>query len=230
MAYTPLRTDFKDDILDSSNYKRKYKQVVNNDGTFSFQDETTYQQVGSDYGAKEVNEERAAINNVYESKLVALDDVALVTEEGFFVDALAVKELNSKLTETTASLTKANNALNVIGTQYWSGLKDNYSYSSKETWANNIVKITLPAGTYIFTLKASPKALGQNYDAFVIGITGISTTRTQKTFYMNYGVGYYPICTHTCVEKVSSGTYGVAFWSSQARNINGIEITATRIK
>lgn len=81
MAYTPLRTDFKDDILDSSNYKRKYKQVVNNDGTFSFQDETTYQQVGSDYGAKEVNEERAAINNVYENKLVALDDVALVTEE-----------------------------------------------------------------------------------------------------------------------------------------------------
>ena len=100
MAYTPLRTDFKDDILDSSNYKRKYKQVANNDGTFSFQDETTYQQVGSDYGAKEVNEEREAINNIYENKLVALDDVALVTEEGFFVDALAVKELNSNLYET----------------------------------------------------------------------------------------------------------------------------------
>ena len=100
MAYTPLRTDFKDDILDSSNYKRKYKQVANNDGTFSLQDETTYQQVGSDYGAKEVNEERAAINNIYENKLVALDDVALVTEEGFFVDALAVKELNSNLYET----------------------------------------------------------------------------------------------------------------------------------
>ena len=98
MAYTPLRTDFKDDILDPSNYKRKYKQVANNDGTFSLQDETTYQQVGSNYGAKEVNEEREAINNIYENKLVALDDVALVTEEGFFVDALAVKELNSKIT------------------------------------------------------------------------------------------------------------------------------------
>lgn len=97
MAYTPLRTDFKDDILDPSNYKRKYKQVVNNDGTFSLQDETTYQQVGSDYGAKEVNEEREAINNVYANKLVTLDEIDLVTEEGFFVDALAVKELNSKL-------------------------------------------------------------------------------------------------------------------------------------
>ena len=104
MAYTPLRTDFKDDILDSSNYKRKYRQVVNNDGTFSFQDETTYQQVGSDYGAKEVNEEREAINNIYENKLVALDDVALVTEEGFFVDALAVKELNSNLSKANTVL------------------------------------------------------------------------------------------------------------------------------
>lgn len=100
MAYTPLRTDFKDDILDPSNYKRKYKQVANNDGTFSLQDETTYQQVGSDYGAKEVNEEREAINNVYASKLVTLDEIDLVTEEGFFVDALAVKELNSNLYET----------------------------------------------------------------------------------------------------------------------------------
>lgn len=111
MAYTPLRTDFKDDILDSSNYKRKYKQVVNSDGTFSFQDETTYQQVGSDYGAKEVNEERKAINKIYENKLVTLDDVALVTEEGFFVDALAVKELNSKLVNTNTNLAKANTVL-----------------------------------------------------------------------------------------------------------------------
>lgn len=104
MAYTPLRTDFKDDILDPSNYKRKYKQVANNDGTFSLQDETTYQQVGSDYGAKEVNEEREAINNVYASKLVTLDEIDLVTEEGFFVDALAVKELNSNLTKTNTVL------------------------------------------------------------------------------------------------------------------------------
>lgn len=44
----------------------------------------------------EIDVERKRINNVYTNKLVSLDDVALVTEEGFFVDALAVKELNSK--------------------------------------------------------------------------------------------------------------------------------------
>lgn len=95
-TYKPLSTDFKDDILASQNSKRKYTQVNNSDGTVSFQDSTAYSQVGSSYGAKEVNEEREAINNVYANKLVTLDEIDLVTEEGYFVDAKAVKELNSK--------------------------------------------------------------------------------------------------------------------------------------
>lgn len=95
-TYKPLSTDFKDDILASQNSKRKYTQVNNSDGTVSFQDSTAYSQVGSSYGAKEVNEEREAINNIYANKLVSLDEIDLVTEEGYFVDAKAVKELNSK--------------------------------------------------------------------------------------------------------------------------------------
>lgn len=96
-TYTPLRTDFKDDILASQNSKRKYTQVNNSDGTVSFQDSTAYSQVGSLYGAKEIIEEREAINNIYTNKLVTLDEIDLVTEPGFFVDAQVVKELNSKI-------------------------------------------------------------------------------------------------------------------------------------
>ena len=96
-TYKPLSTDFKDDILASQNSKRKYTQVNNPDGTVSFQDSTAYSQVGSSYGAKEVNEEREAINNIYANKLVTLDEIDLVTEPGFFVDAQVVKELNSKM-------------------------------------------------------------------------------------------------------------------------------------
>lgn len=59
----------------------------------------------------EIDVERKRINNVYTNKLVSLDDVALVTEEGFFVDALAVKELNSKIMTTNANLTKTNTVL-----------------------------------------------------------------------------------------------------------------------
>ena len=44
----------------------------------------------------EIDVERKRINDVYANKLVTLDEIDLVTEEGFFVDALAVKELNSK--------------------------------------------------------------------------------------------------------------------------------------
>ena len=139
-------------------------------------------------------------------------------------------ELSSNLANIKADLIKANNNLNVIGTEYWSGVKNNYSYSKKETWVNNVSTVTIPAGTYIFTLKAAPCAKGQSYDAFIMGITGIDSTRTQNTFYMNFGNGFYPILTSTCVEKVSKGTYGIAFWSSQPRNVNGIEIRAIRIK
>lgn len=103
-TYKPLSTDFKDDILASQNSKRKYTQVNNSDGTVSFQDSTAYSQVGSSYGAKEVNEEREAINNIYANKLVSLDEIDLVTEEGYFVDAKAVKELNSKISYNFESL------------------------------------------------------------------------------------------------------------------------------
>ena len=104
-TYTPLSTDFKDDILASQNSKRKYTQVNNSDGTVSFQDSTAYSQVGSQYGAKEVNEERKAINEIYANKLVTLDEIDLVTEEGYFVDAKAVKELNSKSGEVAQNNT-----------------------------------------------------------------------------------------------------------------------------
>lgn len=96
-TYNPLSTNFKDDILADSNDRRKYTQINNSDGTISLQDSTAYKQVGSQYGAKEVNEEREAINNVYANKLVSLDEIDLVTEEGYFVDAKAVKELNSNI-------------------------------------------------------------------------------------------------------------------------------------
>ena len=59
-----LSRDFKGDILDSSNTRRKYRMINNSDGTVSFEDVTVYSQQGSEFGAKEVNEERENINNL----------------------------------------------------------------------------------------------------------------------------------------------------------------------
>ena len=171
MAYTPLSTDFKDDILDSSNYKRKYRQVVNNDGTFSFHDETTYQQVGSNYGAKEVNEEREAINNIYENKLVSLDDVALVTEEGFFVDALAVKELNSNLTKTNAVL-ENRKPIFIDSTSTGSVAFDTTKFlKSGITYAFVVaVNSNLNSGTYAqeITCKLNDVIIGKNGNYYIL--------------------------------------------------------------
>ena len=161
---------------------------------------------------------------------VTLNGLNITEVKQLFATQDSIAELSSNLANIKADLIKANNSLNVIGTEYWSGVKNNYSYSKKETWVNNVSTVTIPAGTYIFTLKATPCAKGQSYDAFIMGITGINSTRTQNTFYMNFGNGFYPTLTSTCIEKVPAGTYGIAFWSSQPRNVNGIELRAIRIK
>lgn len=59
-----LNANYVDDILASSNTQRKYKITNNTDGTVSIEDVTEYQQIGSRYGAKDINEERVEINDI----------------------------------------------------------------------------------------------------------------------------------------------------------------------
>lgn len=116
MAYTPLSTDFKDQILSDVNAQRKYKQTVNEDGTVSLRDMTAYDQEGSTYSAKDINEERKAINNIYANKVVSLDEASLVTEPGFFCDALVINEINKSLTDKINTVKNINkNITKMIG-------------------------------------------------------------------------------------------------------------------
>lgn len=101
MAFTPLSTDFKDEILSEVNTQRKYKQTVNEDGTVSLQDMTAYEQEGSTYSAKDIIEERKAINDIHANMVVSLEEASLVTEPGFFCDALVINELNKNIIENT---------------------------------------------------------------------------------------------------------------------------------
>lgn len=81
-----LSTDFKDDVLASSNSKRKYNMIHNPDGTVSFEDVTVYSQEGSDFSAKEVNEEREEINK--HTTLLGDTDISSI-EDGTVTGALA---------------------------------------------------------------------------------------------------------------------------------------------
>ena len=116
MAYTPLSTDFKDQILSDVNAQRKYKQTVNEDGTVSLRDMTAYDQEGSTYSTKDINEERKAINDIYANKVVSLDEASLVTEPGFFCDALVINEINKSLTDKINTFKNINkNITKMIG-------------------------------------------------------------------------------------------------------------------
>ena len=58
-----LKTDYLDDILNADiNTRRKYNIIQNNDGTVSFEDVTEYSQVGTVFGAEQVNEITREVN------------------------------------------------------------------------------------------------------------------------------------------------------------------------
>lgn len=97
MAKPVLPTDYKDDVLNPSmNGKRKYNKVQNPDGTFSLEDVTQYDQIGSTFGAKQLNDMNEAFNDLPELK-VANNDTT--TEPGFVADARVVKTHGDEIDE-----------------------------------------------------------------------------------------------------------------------------------
>lgn len=100
MAKATLATNFKDDILASSmNGKRRYKQTTNSDGTVSLEDASTYTQVGSAYGASQVNAQNAAINaSADEGKIIdTMSAIQVNTQSNYIAGAKAVKEVIDSL-------------------------------------------------------------------------------------------------------------------------------------
>ena len=70
-----LKTNYKDDVLDTSkNEKRKFRMIQNDDGTVSFDDATEYTQQGDAFGAADINATNAKINEQNQS-LTIMDDL-----------------------------------------------------------------------------------------------------------------------------------------------------------
>lgn len=77
MADTTLKTDYKDDVLDTSkNTQRKYRMIQNVDGTVSFEDVTDYSLVGDSFGALDVNTINIAVNFI--KKLLGDTDISKI--------------------------------------------------------------------------------------------------------------------------------------------------------
>lgn len=63
MPKSMLPANFQDDVLgDLMGGKRRYRLIHNSDGTVSLEDATTYTQVGSNFGASQVNNISKAVN------------------------------------------------------------------------------------------------------------------------------------------------------------------------
>ena len=100
MAKANLPVNFKDDILkENMNGKRRFNMIQNGDGTVSFEDVTEYTQVGSTFGAAQINATNEAVNNAADaSKIIDdLDTIKANTKAGYIAGALAVKALSSNL-------------------------------------------------------------------------------------------------------------------------------------
>ena len=80
-----LKTNYKDDVLDTSkNEKRKFRMIQNDDGTVSFDDATEYTQQGDAFGAADINATNAKINEQSQS-LTNLKNPAKGTK-GIFIN------------------------------------------------------------------------------------------------------------------------------------------------
>jgi len=107
--------------------------------------------------AEEKKARAEADETIHANRIVALDEIDLVTEEGFFVDALAVKELNSNLTKANNILTNMESNLMAINTYHMTLNTSNVK--TPDSWIecnrignlvmiNGCAKITKAVNTY----------------------------------------------------------------------------------
>lgn len=77
--------------------KGKPQWNLSAEGVASVENNLTTTKVGSALDATQGKALKGITDKIYADKLVTMNEINLVTEKGFFVDALAVKELNSNL-------------------------------------------------------------------------------------------------------------------------------------
>ena len=124
MAKQTLPVDFQDDLLNvSMGEKRRYRMINNSDGTVSLEDVTVYDRIGSNFGAGQINATNQAVNESFDkNKLIRdLDTINALTEEGYAVDALSVKQITNSLGNYYDEETE---------TLYINGGTSNYTYDS----------------------------------------------------------------------------------------------------
>lgn len=157
MAKANLPVNFKDDILkENMNGKRRFNMIQNSDGTVSFEDVTDYAQVGSTFGAAQINATNEAINNAADASKIMddLDTIKANTQPGYIAGALAVKKLNSNLgkNEIKNVLLVAGNTTGTVPNGYEKSYFIPYRISGKYSAKINGSEIMADNNTSIFRI------------------------------------------------------------------------------
>lgn len=143
-----LKTDYKDDILDSTqNIRRKFRMITNDDGTFSFEDVTDYLQYGDSFGALDLN----AITNAIMNECLKRTDVVDNTEStatDLPLSANMGRELKVKTKYVKSQLTTS-----VYGYYYFDETTKIYTGTTKIPIPEDAIEIlgVLPGSCYSLT-------------------------------------------------------------------------------
>lgn len=161
MIMADLKTNYVDDVLDTTkNQLRKYQQIQNDDGTVSFVDVTKYTQVGTSFGAKDINDTNAAINDVngklnkFVTEKVELgSDVILNKSSNFTITFNVTKTGYIPIVVCSWALYNRDDAqyTHVNGIEVGTGINTGYVYIQGR-YSNSSATGRIPANAYVGVL------------------------------------------------------------------------------
>lgn len=118
MAITKLPVNFKDDVIDTSvSDRRRYNLITNSDGTISLEDVTTYEQIGSNFGAIEVNKTNGTVNDLIDNVTEEKQNIDVIKDREFILINQAVLEFSNKI----ATISDARITENSLADVYFTG-------------------------------------------------------------------------------------------------------------
>lgn len=184
MAKQTLPVDFKDDVLNASmDGKRRYRLLLQEDGTYVLEDVTDYDTVGSTFGAAQINQTNQAVNQSADKGdvLGTLSQVKSNSDAKKIASANSLKELAvASNLKTYTTLAQLSLSAPVTVEQIFSAMPNN-SYVQID--ANNPNVITNIPINSSGLLEISKIAGGRNFARFT---ESVSTNAANKTMW--YGV------------------------------------------
>lgn len=221
-----FKTDYKDDIINTtSNEKRQYEMIQNDNGTVSFNDVTVYEQVGDILGAKELNEiseklnisgDRIRYNNV-------TDMVQILNDDGVWEDwssgSTAIALLKNGIITTTYYSDSLEISTEYSGFSYfYPTSKGNYVVFNNDlkSYFGKYIKIVAKSDTSGATVKVSEK-FQTSLIGGIVDIVTLSLEEYEKSFYVP--VQY--------IENCNVAELELQFGLGNGVYIKTIEITAS---